>query len=359
MMIYRELFGFSVRNTFYRNEKYPSELIYQEDFEVRPAPSTQDFLRDTGLVFRKNQNGFKLWGKVVRLTPSLMALARKIDPATRLTFLVTLINQDIQGFSEVAVKELNGGFVYYGHNRGSHADPRNDLRMSTQPTVNATDDLLRTQPAAYSFLAPGLLPSTAAKVVALDGPEIVLPLSTTQANATTTFSFSLGAAPLGRYQLEVSGVVQDTFYYIGNQQNVFGVIEIFFSGTAANYQILEPDNSLTSDRPQYLLRLQGRKTFWRYTVNMIRNPLAAPAVAISDGSALFTLSSSSPTQAVFTSDVHFDSQEDPLLRGSPPNLVKINLKDGVNEKIEQLPLPNLALLKEESNLYYSDITINI
>lgn len=359
--IYSELFSFSIRNAFYRNGQYPtsSETLLREDFSISMSKTTQETLRRFGLVFLKRLSGFRLMSEVRETSPGIFSVAKKIDKKTRFVFFISLQNAGVSAFSEVAFKELSLGQIYYFNNLRVNADLRSNLRVSTQAAVTTSDDLIRMQSASYTYDFAGLIGISGAKVMAHDGPDVLIPKAATQNNGRTSLTFDLSLLPEGRYRLEVSGVEKDAFYYVGDSADIFGVFEVFFDGLSPNYQVFEPGFSLLPDRPQYMLRLLSRKTFWRYTVRMERSILSAPSVEISDGSTVFSGTLPDPKRAVFTSSVTIDSIEDPLLRGSPLNLIKVVLKDGATEKIGSLPVPDLSVLREENNAFFSEVTINI
>jgi hypothetical protein len=359
--IYKELFTLSVRNLFYLNEQHIglAGARVEEDFEVLPSKLTQEVMRQVGLVQCKITGGCKMMVPVNETAPAVFSPARKFDKTKRLVFFLRLRNGALMSFAEVAHRALPGGMCYYCNNRGINGDLRADLRLTIHRAVTATDDLMRLQLSRYTFEYPGLITASEAKVISVDGQEVVAPKSLVQQSGKTTLFFDLSFLSAGRYRLEITGIQKDEFYYADNQLDVFSVVEIFFDGTQPNYQVVQSDDSLSTARPRYTLWFERRKTFWRFIVNMNRNVLLLARVEISDGSTAFLADFPAADRAVFTSATTIDSSEEPLLRGSPQNLVKISLKDGLLEKIGNLPIPDLSVIKEESNQYYSEITINI
>ncbi|NIJ54707.1 hypothetical protein [Dyadobacter arcticus] len=361
--VYTELFSFAVRNSFYRNGQNltsPNPAV-QEDFDILCTKTTEALIRQFGMVFRRVPNGFKLFSETTETAPSILSVVRKPKSDTRLTFILSLKNKGVLSFSEVAFRELSMGQIYYFNNLPTNTDARDDLRLSTQPAVNLTDDLIRLRTSAYAYEMPGVVSADAVKVIAVNGADLVVPKSATRTNGKTLLSFDLSSLPEGRYQLEVSGSVKDTFFYGGNRTDVFAVFEAFFKDAQPNYQILETDFSLSPARPKYMLKLTARKTFWRYTIRMERNVLTSPFVEISDSSTVFSGVTPTPKLAIFTSVSEIESREDPLMRGSPPVLAKISLKDmsTTPEKISNLSIPDLSVLREENSKFYSEVTINI
>lgn len=358
---YKPLFGFVIKNTFYKNGSFKSssDTKISEDFHILLPKSTENILKQFGLVFIKKNNGFDLMAQVVESAPAVFSTAKQIDRKSKLVFFLQLQNQGLLSFSDVAFDQLTAGKVYYGNNLGINADSRTSLRLSTNTSINSVDDLINIKNSNYNYQHIGLVNNTAAKVISANGPDFIMAKNASQNNGKTDLGFDLSPLPEGKYKLEVSGAVKEEFYYAGNQENVFAVIEIFFESTQPNYQILNPDYSLSTQRPNHLLNFEKRKTFWRYILNMNKTMLASPNMVFSDASNTFIKTSPNLKQAIFTSNTTIDSMEDPLLRGSPASYERVILKDGIIEKIANLPVPDPSIIKEESSNFYTEIIINI
>jgi hypothetical protein len=359
--IYKPLFGFVIKNNFYKNGNFKtsSNPNVSEDFHILLSKSTQNILRQFGMLFREKINGFDLFAQSINTGPGVFSVAKKLDKASKLVFFLQLKNPGFLSFTDVAYDQLAKGKVYYGNNLGINTDARESLRICTNAEINSVDDLVKLIPSNYTYQHLGLANNTAAKVIAIDGPDFVIAKSADQNNGKTDFTFDLTTLQPGRYKLEIFGVLKEEFYYAGNQKNIFAVIEIFFEGTQPNYQILEPAFTMSLPTPKHVLNFQRRKTFWRYIINMNNTMLANPSLEISDGSISFIKVSQTAKQAIFVSNTTMDSMEDPLLRGSPAVLERVILKDGIKEIIANLPVPDPTIIKIENNQFYTEISINI
>lgn len=359
--IYKELFGFVIKNNFYKNEKYrtSSDPFIVEDFSIIPSENTKNAFNQFGLLLSKKINGFNLMAQVYESAPTVFSVSKKIDRKTKLVFYLQLNNTGLLNFADVAFDKLAESKIYYCNNLGINADLRDSLRLSSQAFVNSVDDLFDIKSSNYSYKHTGLVGNTAGKVIGIDNQDFVIAKTASQNNGVTDLQFDLNSLPEGRYKLEVSGSKKEEFYFAKNQENVMAIVEIFFENTQPNYQILEADYSITTDRPKYQLFFQRRKAFWRYILNMNKTILANPILEISDASNTFIKVAPTTKQAIFTSNTTMDLMEDPMLRGSPAVLERIILKDGIIEKISSLPLPNPSILKLESNQFYSEILVNL
>jgi hypothetical protein len=359
--IYKPVLSFVIKNNFYKNGSYKSSSgpNIAQDFQITLAKSSQNILRQFGMVLYEKMDGFDLLAQAVESTPGTFSVAKKIDKTTKLVFFLHLKNVGLLSFSDVAFDQLTNGKVYYGNNLGINSDLREELRLSTNAELNSIDDLVVLKTSNYSYQHLGLVNTAAAKVISIDSPDFVVAKSATQNYGKTDLVFDLSPLPPGRYKLEIFGAIKEEFYFAGNQSQIFAIIEIYFDGTQPNYQILEPDFLLSLPRPNHILNFQRRKTFWRYILNMNNTILTNPSLEISDGSISFIKVSQTAKQAIFISNTTLDSMEDPLLRGSPAVLERVILKDGIKEIIANLPLPDSSIIKKENNQFYTEISINI
>jgi hypothetical protein len=147
--------------------------------------------------------------------------------------------------------------------------------------------------------------------------------------------------------------------------------------------MVEPDRSLTSARPGYLVLFRNRPTRWRYTINLLPNsPLAveiaklSPAekvtflndlnITTNDTAIAFTRTSTTDEEIVFVSDVeialrekYFSSSEsDPV----PLNLVLKKNVSAANPVVvrSDLPYPQNSLIDARAAPpIYSDTFLTI
>lgn len=359
--IYKPLFSFAIKNNFYANGYYKSSSgpKISEDFHILLSKSTQNIFNQFGLIFREKVNGFDLFAESLETTLGTFSTAKKIEKETKLTFFLQLQNQSLLSYSDVAFDQMSVGKAYYFNNLGVNTDSRDALRLGTNTEINSVDDLVKITTSNYNYQHLGLANNAAAKVISIDSPDFVVAKSATQNNGKTDLVFDLNPLPSGRYKLEIFGAMKEEFYFASNLRQVFAIIEIYFDGTQPNYQLLEPDFSLSFPRPNHVINFQSRKTFWRYILNMNNTILTNPILEISDGTISFIKVSQTAKQAIFTSNTALDSTEDPLLRGSPAVFERVILKDGIKEIIANLPVPDASIIIQENNQFYTEISINI
>ncbi|MGL4630583.1 MAG: hypothetical protein ACRCVT_05180 [Leadbetterella sp.] len=356
-LIYKKLFDVNIQNSYYENGKFASGNSSESssDFLVFPSEFTTSLLKEYGWVFKSKSNSCNVMAKVKEEVPLVYSMARMINSKEKLTFFLKLKNPNVPSFSEVSASKLLNNKVYYFNNLKNNTDARNDLRLSLQDSVKE-QDMMVVRPSYFTFEHNQSILASEVKIASLDTNLPALgKVWASHSNGKTNLKIDISNLAEGRYQFVISGSIVEEFYFLKNDENVFGVVELYFAGTEDNYKIVENDNTIRNIRPQYRIRLDRRKAFWRFVLNMSTNSLVSPNLETSDNSIQFLMTSPSSKQRVFTSSALVDSVENPLVQFSPN--FRVMLKDGGIEKRPSVPMPKI--IKEERNQIYLETIINI
>jgi hypothetical protein len=286
---YAELSRLSVQQLYYQNKVYrQTKLMPELDIQVLPTQDCIQLMNRMNIVFKNTDAnaGFILLANIFGTNAGgndlLSFSAKKTDV---LSFLMILKNGDVINFDDLPVQPSSNYIYYFSNEVIDVAAPRNNLHLSKNATgVDGASDVIKRSNANYSFHSSNIiLPGTANVKHILSG-QLLEPVSLVTASGQSNISFNLSSIPLGKCQLLVNNLPIEELYYLGNTtQPVFGIIEFLLSSTLnSNYRIIEPDRSLSANKPYYTIAFNNRKTFWRYTIRLQTNsPLYLEMAALS------------------------------------------------------------------------------
>jgi hypothetical protein len=368
---YKELLTVDVEHSFYQNKfcaKYKTVPI--PDFGIVPSDDTVFLMKRLGMVFRANpeRNGFTVFVEVKEaLNPDDYLLRVTPTDGSKLVFGLQLRNSNFLNISDLEVKK---GQILYVNNRVVDAGAnRNDLHLMTDnDQVKSNKDLAKSQGSDYVYEHNVMVAMGTVKVRFLDTNQLIDPTFIQKSPTGSSLIFDLRNLSAGRCQLEIGGVVFDSFYHTGILENVFGIIELYFDNLMLNnYRLLEANllkfNVLKKDRPLYKIKFANRKTLWKYVVDIQKSgilqrdlngiPLQADRdnyvnnlnLKANDTGIIFTKTSGtgSDSRLSFTSNSLIDLKEKFLKSGSTDDL-NVALLKNINIPLKtNLPLPNTTI----------------
>jgi len=388
---YKPLASIAIRQPYYSNgicKKYQTEPIL--DFELQPTDECQILMNRLNLLFRRDdrQGNSILLAQVSGSNPGGDDLLRfSPQPGDKLSFWVRLHNPNVLNFDDLALFSGDGSLYYFSNQQSDAAALRNNLHLSQDATgVKPAKDSKKRSSTIYRFHHGAAVAVGQAFVQHELTAWKVASTSIINQGGQSDLIFNLSELPIGICKLLISGAVVDEFYYTGEPGfAVFGVVELLLADTlTANYRIIEPDYSLTAQRPAYSILFQNRKTRWRYTIHLYPNsPLFIEMAALSAGdkanflnklnitsndmSITFNRSITSDTEIEFVANSDVWLQEKYLSSSSithdPLSLtLKKYIGDPVKETIvrSDLPYPKTELIDSSTPpVIYSDIFITI
>ncbi|MDB5250059.1 MAG: hypothetical protein JWQ40_4453 [Segetibacter sp.] len=387
---YAELFSLSLEQPFYENNVYRKSGFEPDlDFKIIPSLECEKVMKRMDLVFRNtNANaGFVILGRVLGENGSGDDLLRfPARAGDKLTFLVLLKNPQVLSSNELPVQLSKDVVYYFSNNIADLAAPRNSLHLTKDNVgVKWPDDSMKIVSDTYRYQHNSQVVAGTAQVRHLLTGVGTLPKSIINAAGKADLMFDLFSLPSGLCQLLVAGVLKDEFYYKGQTTGlpVFGVIELQLSSiTNANYRMIEPDRSLTPQRPLYKIVFPNRKTLWRYTVQFgIHSPLYLELAALTpaekadflnrinivsnDTNIIFNKSSATDTSFEFVSTTELALKERNFSSSMISDPLNLKLKKYIGEPNEasvktDLPYASNGTLNAiEFPIIYSDIFITL
>ncbi len=288
---YSQLFSVSVIQPFYQNKvckTYQTTPI--PDFAFVPTPACVTLMNRLGFLFKADDmnDGFSIYALVSGQNGSNDDLLRfHPKPNDKLSFLMVLKNPDVVNFNDLPIGLPTNYLYYFDNTINAPAVPRSQLYLSKDAAgVKGANDAIEYAFSNYSFHYAAPVDASDVLLKHLQTGITIPPQTVINQNGEADISFDLTNLPSGLCQLLIANLVEDSFYYVGNniaQQPIFGAIEIMLSATlAANYRVMENDFSLTTDRPVFTIPFINRTTNWRYTFQYTDNsPIALEMAALS------------------------------------------------------------------------------
>jgi hypothetical protein len=387
---YAELFSLSIEQLFYQNKickKYQVSPVL--DLQIKPIAESQQIMQQMDLIFRNTDEngGFIILAGTRGKNAAGNDLVR--SPAggnAKLVFGIILKNPEVINFNDLPTELISNGIYYFNNEVNDNTAPRDALHLSKDATgVSGINDVAKRVNTAYHFHAAGPVAEGAALVQHILTGQTIEPVSLINQAGEADINFDLTHLPSGECQLLINGTSADSFYYAGNFsiEPVFGIIEILLSpAISSNYRIIEPDGSLTPDRPLFIIRFKNRKTIWRYTFYLQPNsPLYQEITALNasekadfleklnvvsnDASVSFKQSNITDTVLTFESANPLLLQENYFLPPGINTSLHLMLKKYIgasNESVvrDNLPYPSTRFINATvPPSVYSDIFITI
>jgi hypothetical protein len=372
---YKELFSLEIEHSFYENKfcaSYKTAPI--SDFQLMPTPETVLLMKRLGMIIRANPhtNGLTVFVEV-KDNLNVDDYLLKVTPpnGSKLSFGMYLRNYNLLNFSDLDLK--NDEILYFNNRVIDAGASRDDLHLMTDnDQVKTAKDVAKSRSSDYVFEHNTMVAMGTVKVRLLDSDKLIDPKFIQKSPTGSTLIFDLQNEPVGKCQLEIGGVVKESFYHTAALKNLFGIVEFYFDNLmAANYRILDVNalkfNVLKSDKPLYKIKFSNRKTFWKYVIevqdsgvlkrdlNLLPNPADKDnyvnklVLKSNDATIIFTKTAGSGTDAryVFTSNSLLDLKEKFVVNGSTQDL-KMTLRKNVGTPAESdlktsLPLPNATI----------------
>lgn len=331
---YAELFTLSVEQLFYQNKVCRDYKTEPElDFILQPSLECQKLMNRLDLIVKNasRKGGIIVFARVNGSNFSGDALMRfSAKSSDKLSFWMMLKNPEFLNFNKLSPQQASDHFYHFSNQISDPTALRNDLHLNMDPFgVSDANDTIKKVSEHYRFHHMSMVASGNAKVHHLLTGIEVAATSVINFAGEANITFNLSALPIGKCQLLINGVITEEFYYTGKTatQPLFGVIEVLLSPTIdENYRVIEPDRSISMERPLFKIRFINRQTLWRYTIQLkLNSPLFLemaelnPAEKVdfinqlniisNDSTLTFTQTSATDTEFVFVSDNTLALQE--------------------------------------------------
>ncbi len=272
---YTELFSLLLEQPFYTNKAVKDTRLDPElDFEIFILPESLPFLKKMNLLTRKTDGrpGIIVLAPVKEKNGEdnfpLRYSAKKED---KIGFGIVLRNPDVFNQNDLPLQSYKNRAFYFSNSINDPGAIRSSLHLSKESSGVKAVDLVKTSGPFYKFHEPAIVPAVNVELRHLSTGIIYTAESLIVTDGETDLFFNLTTLPAGKCELKIGGNLKETLYYggIGLPKPIFAIVEFFLSPTLdSNYRIVEPDQSITPDRPVFLISFANRKTIWRYTFQL-------------------------------------------------------------------------------------------
>ncbi len=285
---YQELLSVRIELPFYANLQGRKGAVNpRPDISIAPDAETLELFKRMDLIMRETAGGVIILARTLGETPGGNPVMRFPAPkGGKITLLLRLGNTDVLTVNDLPAIADSGRLLYLTNTVPDGAAARNNLHLSASAAgIFGGSDALGFARATYRFVN-GMPVNAATTFVRhlLTGAEIA-PAACTNEEGGANLLFDLSALPAGVCELWIAGALEDTFYHLVDTdiRPVFGVVELSLnSGLEENYRAIEPDRSLSAQRPSYVVRFVSRESFWRYTFRLQpASPLALELAGLS------------------------------------------------------------------------------
>lgn len=254
-----EWFNFQVKNTLYDNGRHDDgKPTPGADYDFLPGPVSLAWMKNKGIAFRREVNGFSLLADSVPLNNGPSRKTRYELSNNKLVFAMTLSNPGILGLSKWPDQE-SGRIFYFSNLSSDAAAPSDNLHLSTLSTAVADGDKLEKQTSVFRFLWNGAITKGNAYLTAIGDTNKILPDSSVFLQGQTTLSFNLQHLPDGKYDLSIDGSVRKSFFAAGQMKTMplFAAIEIFLGNAPpANYRLRDANSAIVPRK--YLVKVEKK-----------------------------------------------------------------------------------------------------
>jgi len=270
---YTTLFSVKLRHSFYMGGRST------EDFVIRPTPWSRRKLRQYGLVFRPQEDGFTVYTEIEPDSEPPVVHKPIGQDTLRFAFLLDAVNPYVESISEVP-RRRQGSLFYFNNLRNDKKDGR--LHLSDSVAGARVGNAIRLASGAsftYSFAAP--VNRATIEIKDLFGSHVHRTSFSfpNPGEATSEHRLDLGEVRNfvpGRYVLTDDHGGTQTIYYDPelSHSRPFGLVEIFSKTdtltTDGSDQVPVDYRFLVGQEvkpvPPYHLQLEALRTTWRYQV---------------------------------------------------------------------------------------------
>jgi hypothetical protein len=283
--LYEALMSVSFRNSYFNlaGERCPS-------FRTRPTPTTGRLMRDLGLLFRPEEDGFKVLYDTNRTAGLIEFLRRQAPPVwTRLSFILELSTTGFVSFTDVPIGLNPTVSNFFFSNLGPH-ERRGDAVLLNRGLQVTGAELLPTIPVQYSIGVAA--PVERVDVRDLSG-EVVMSVprcvsSGKKLVCRDVLFLDFAHHPEDRYVIQEVGphgtiLGSETVLYTETYPIALCFADLLFTSPDGADEDLFPVRDLFQAQPQvkgvdYILQFGRRALPWRYYVVPRRTPLEQPRI---------------------------------------------------------------------------------
>lgn len=378
---YRPLFNIQFFHEFYKNNNGEYSHL-DKDIQIVPTAHCQKEMTNQGLLFRTTPGGYTVLYRAYKEDNVEKPLIPLTEPR-KFSFQIFSKNPYIIHYSSLPLEGKRPGIFYLTNLEDNIQDSNgtNELLLikdKSDPYLSSLDEInLRPSQFTYEFKKAGnsatvSLEDRQSNIVYTES-LVKLDDGTTTLDKNFRINLDLRPQKTGLFTLKIDDVKKETFYLDNSllAKNPFGLIDIFYhADVPTDYQFADTLGNVSSKT--YTLRLNHRKTIWKYLVGLKYRDDIDPAdlEIVSDIFPATFTQQTSYKLADNTTVIPFDSGTTTIPLTKEP-IKGIKLKRTItghgsgsangNSSTEETPLPNpeIANIKTANGKIYSEVYIYV
>ncbi len=327
------------------------------DIAIIPSLECSVMLSKLGLRFIATDTGCKIFARTNKSGVNEILRSPLPDNA-RLVFLLVLKNKLFQSFTKLG-ETGNDNSNFYFNNLVENSSAEGSLNLVKDKIVRkaGSGDIKKIKFNTYQFTHSSTAASRKGEIIFTDSGEKLVQVLDNNAGKFN-FSFDLKKASHGRAGFFVEGNNNsvDTFYSAdaSDQQDIFGIVEIFHQPTLSNTYKFINNNNIVSFK-KYIIHFENRQAIWRYNVlKKFSTGITNVEIKKANGTTIEFV-----PEATSTNERLILSSKNPL-PFTEDVITGIKMTDQNNKEIiAHLPNASLQALKEEGGKIFSDIYVTI
>ena len=263
-IIYDTLFKVALSHNYYDSDNGRSVA---DDLEISPTAACLRSLKNYGLLFKKNGQGFSVLYEAEKGEGDALVPRRTIEEPVRFSFVVKTRTPWFLNFSQLPIPEDGPPKIYRVHNRQDNQQG-GELLLTADYAAEFLSEKDRIEVKPLLFHERFETEDTHAEMqVVSEKGDLVADEKVFPVEKAVDFVVDLKKASPGKYTLKKNGTKIRDFYaddeLIG--ENVFAVIDIFDEDSvSAAYRFTDENHSVAPKT--YKIKIDNRKVFWKYLV---------------------------------------------------------------------------------------------
>lgn len=256
-IIFEKLFEVKFSHNFYSNS-------ISKDFKVEPSSGCSRLMKNYRIVSREIESGFIVLIEFANLSAGTPVV--KLDNGVKFSFVIFSNNPFIKNFTDLALDSAPQSIYHFSNLNNNVQNSELLLSAGTSEKFVSDDDLIILKPKKFYYNQASLNPTVFIQLKDFENKIIAAKVVTIVNNELSYFVDVTPYQP-GRYKLFVDGSLKLDFYADDSlsSKNIFGIVDIYFSGLVPSAYLLSDVNGNISEKT-YFIKFKKRKTIWKYLV---------------------------------------------------------------------------------------------
>lgn len=254
---YEKLFEVKFSHNFYSNS-------ISKDFKVEPSSRCSRLLKNYRIIPRKIESGFIALIELANLSAKTPVV--NLDNGAKFSFVISVNNPFFKNFTDLALDSAPKSIYHFSNLNKNIQNSELLVSAGTSEEFVGSDDLIILKPEKFYYKQASLNSTVHIQLKDFEN-KIITDKVVTIVNNKLSYFVDVTHYPQGRYKLFIDGSLKLDFYADDSLsgKNVFGIVDIYFSGSVPPAYLLSDVNGNISEKT-YFIKFKKRKTIWKYLI---------------------------------------------------------------------------------------------